>query len=85
MGQSVSQAAQFVQSGNAQAGFIPLSLATSPPLSAQGRAWPVPPSSYQRIEQAGVVLKGAREAGLAHELAAFLGSPAARAVLERYD
>lgn len=84
MGQNVSQAAQFVQSGNAQAGFISLSLARSPPLSEQGRAWPVPPSSYERIEQAGVVLKGAREAGLARELAAFLGGPAAKEALERY-
>ena len=83
-GQSVSQAAQFVQSGNAQAGFVPLSLARTPPLSEQGRAWPVPPSSYARIEQAGVVVKGAKEAALARELAAFIAGAGARDVLERY-
>lgn len=84
MGQSVSQAAQFVQSGNAQAGFVPLSLAKAPPLSEEGRAWPVPPSSHERIEQAGVVIKGARGAPLARELAAFVTGPAVRDVLERY-
>jgi len=84
MGQSVSQTAQFAQSGNAQAGFLPLSLAKTPPLSHEGRSWPVPASSYQRIEQAGVIVKGAKQAALARELAAFLTGDGARDVLERY-
>lgn len=84
MGQSVSQTARFVQSGNAQAGFLPLSLAKIPPLSDEGRAWPVPPSSYQRIEQAGVIVKGAKQAALARELAAFIMGDGARDVLDRY-
>ncbi len=84
MGQNVSQAAQFVQSGNAQAGFVPLSLAKTPPLSNEGRAWSVPPSSYERIEQAGVVIKGAKETALARELAAFITGHGAKDVLERY-
>jgi molybdate transport system substrate-binding protein len=87
LGQSVSQTAQFVQSGNAQAGFLPLSMARTPPLSDEGRAWPLPPASYQRIEQAGVVVKGAKQAALAHELAAFITGDGAKDVLERlgYD
>jgi molybdate transport system substrate-binding protein len=84
MGQNVSQTAQFVQSGNAQAGFVPLSLARTPPLSGEGRAWPVPASSYERIEQAGVVIKGAKEAALARELASFVAGEGARGILERY-
>jgi molybdate transport system substrate-binding protein len=84
MGQNVSQTAQFVQSGNAQAGFLPLSLAKTPPLSDEGRAWVVPASSYERIEQAGVVIKGAKEAALAHELAAFFTGDGAKDALERY-
>jgi molybdate transport system substrate-binding protein len=84
MGQNVSQAAQFVQSGNAQAGFVPLSLARTPLLSEQGRSWAVPPASYERIEQAGVVIKGAKEAALAGELAALVMGDGARDVLERY-
>jgi molybdate transport system substrate-binding protein len=83
MGQSVAQAAQFAQSGNAQAGFIPLSLARTPPLSEEGRAWPVPPSSHERLEQAGVVLKGSKDPALARELAAFLTGEGAK-VLERF-
>jgi molybdate transport system substrate-binding protein len=84
MGQNVSQAAQFVQSGNAQAGLVPLSLARTPPLSEEGRSWAVPASSYERIEQAGVVIQGAKEPGLARELAAFVAGDRAKDVLERY-
>ena len=83
LGQNVSQTAQFVESGNAQVGFLPLSLASSPPLSTEGRSWPVPPSSYPRIEQAGVVVKGARSAALARDLAGFLLGPAGK-TLEKY-
>jgi molybdate transport system substrate-binding protein len=84
MGQNVNQAAQFVQSGNAQAAFLPLSLAKVPPLSVEGRSWLVPPASYPRVEQAGVVLHAAKQGALAREMAAFLASDAARQVLERY-
>ena len=83
LGQNVSQTAQFVESGNAEVGFIPLSLASTPPLSTEGRFWPVPQSSYPRIEQAGVVVKGARAGALARDLAAFILGPG-RKTLEKY-
>jgi molybdate transport system substrate-binding protein len=82
MGQSASQTAQFVQSGNAQAGLIPLSLALAPPLSQEGRHHRVPDGTYEKIRQDGVVLKGARQAALARELALFLAGPG-RAALEK--
>lgn len=84
MGQNVNQAAQFVQSEAAQAAFLPLSLASVPPLSEQGRAWLVPSDMYPRVEQAGVVIKGTKQPALARELAAFMLGDAARGVLARY-
>ncbi len=42
MGENISQAAQFVQSGNAQAGLIALSLALSPAMKDAGRYWELP-------------------------------------------
>jgi molybdate transport system substrate-binding protein len=84
MGQSVNQAAQFAQSGNAQAAFLPLSLTRVPPLSVEGRAWPVPVSSYTRIEQAGVVLRGTKQVGLARDLVAFLLGDEGRRVLASF-
>jgi molybdate transport system substrate-binding protein len=84
MGQNVNQTAQFAQSGNVQAAFLPLSLAGVSPLSTEGRTWLVPPASYPRVEQAGVVLKGTKDPALARELAAFLVGDAARQVLARH-
>jgi molybdate transport system substrate-binding protein len=84
MGQGVNQAAQFAQSGNAQAAFLPLSLARVPPLSIEGRAWPVPASSYTRIEQAGVVLRGTKQVELARDLVAFLLGDEGRRVLASF-
>jgi ABC-type molybdate transport system substrate-binding protein len=71
MGQNVSQTAPFAQSGNARAAFLPLSLATVPPLS----------------EHAAVVIEGTRQPALARELVAFILGDAARRVLARcgYD
>jgi molybdate transport system substrate-binding protein len=83
-GQNVNQAAQFAQSGNAQAAFLPLSLAMAPPLSAQGRSWIVPAGVYPRVEQAGVVIKTSKQPALARELAAFMVGDAAREVLARH-
>jgi molybdate transport system substrate-binding protein len=82
-GQSVAQAAQFVESGSAQAGFLPLSLARAPPLSRKGRAWEVPAASHAPVEQAGVILRAARQPALARALAAFLTGDAGREILER--
>jgi molybdate transport system substrate-binding protein len=82
-GQSVGQAAQFAESGSAQAAFLPLSLTLVPPLSAAGRTWAVSSTSHEPIEQAGVVLRGARHPALARELAAFLRSEAVRGILLR--
>ncbi len=84
LGQSVAQAASFAHSGNAQAAFLPRSLAASPPLAGEGRAWPVPASSHAPILQAGAVLKGARDPELARALAAFLASDEARAILAKH-
>jgi molybdate transport system substrate-binding protein len=84
LGQNVSQAAQFVQSGNAQAALLPLSLVKVPPLSEQGRTWIVPSDLYPKVEQAGVVIKGTKQLALARELAAFMLGDAARGVLARY-
>src|SRR5512136_1289990 len=83
LGQNVNQAAQFAQSGNAQAAFLPLSLVQAPPLSTEGRSWLVPAGAYPPIEQAGVVLKAARQPALARELARYLTGAEARQVLSR--
>ncbi len=83
LGENVAQAAQFVQSGAADAGVIALSLALAPPMRSAGRFVEVPPGSYPRMDQAGIVLKGARDPAAARALRdALLGPPGRQALKE---
>jgi molybdate transport system substrate-binding protein len=84
LGENVSQAAQFVASGNAQVGMIPLSLALAPELARTGQWWEVPPESYPAITQGAVVLRKTRNERAAEEFVAFLKSGEAAAILRRH-
>jgi molybdate transport system substrate-binding protein len=55
LGENVAQAAQFVESGNAQAGFVALAHAVAPAMQGKGRFWIVPAEAYPPLDQ-GVVL-----------------------------
>jgi molybdate transport system substrate-binding protein len=82
-GENISQAAQFVQSGNAQAGIIALSLALSPGMK-DGKRWKVPGADHPPLEQAAVILKSASNKDAARSFLAFVKSEAARAILTKY-
>jgi molybdate transport system substrate-binding protein len=56
LGENVSQAAQFAESGNAQAGFVALAHAVAPGMLGKGKYWEVPAESYPRLAQGVVVL-----------------------------
>ena len=58
-GENISQAAQFAQSGNAQAGLVALSLALSPGMK-DGKWWEVPAGAYPPIEQGAIVLQSSK-------------------------
>jgi molybdate transport system substrate-binding protein len=82
-GENISQAAQFVQSGNAQAGIIALSLAVSPAMKT-GQRWGVPVDQYAPINQGAVILKTARDKEAARALLAFVSTDAGQRILESY-
>jgi molybdate transport system substrate-binding protein len=83
-GESVAQAAQFAQSGAADAGILALSLALAPALRESGRFAEVPRDSYPAITQAGLILRWARDREAARAFRDFLLNREGRAVLERY-
>jgi len=56
LGENVSQAAQFVESGNAQAGFVAMAHALAPSMQGKGRYWVVPAEAYPALEQGVVVV-----------------------------
>lgn len=82
-GENISQAAQFVQTGNAQAGILALSLACSPRM-AGGKYWLVPQEMYPPLEQAAVILKQSSQPAVAAGFLDFLKTDAALAILRRY-
>jgi molybdate transport system substrate-binding protein len=82
-GENISQTAQFVQSGNAQAGIIALSLALSPAMK-DGKRWQIPATAHPPIEQAVVILKSASNKDAAQAFLAFVKSDSARAILSKY-
>lgn len=84
LGENVSQAAQFVESGNADVGVFALSLAVAPALNDKGRYALVPIESYPRLEQGAVVLNAAVDPAAARGFLAFVLGPDGRAVLDRF-
>jgi molybdate transport system substrate-binding protein len=82
-GENIAQAAQFVASGNAQAGILALSLAISPPMR-EGKRWEIPANMHPPIEQAAVMLKSAKDKDSARAFLTFLKSAEARKILETY-
>ena len=56
LGENISQAAQFVESGNAQAGFVALAHAAAPSMKGKGKYWEVPAEAYPQLAQGVVVL-----------------------------
>jgi molybdate transport system substrate-binding protein len=84
LGENISQAAQFVESGNSDIGILALSLAEAPALAQKGRYWLVPESAHPAMEQAAVILKGSTNKKTAAEFMHFLRSEAGAAVLRRY-
>jgi molybdate transport system substrate-binding protein len=83
-GENVSQAAQFVESGNAQAGLIALSHALAPAMKDKGRYWIVPPEAYPTLNQAAVVLSRSKQKDAARRFLEFLRSPEATSLLTSY-
>ena len=79
---NIAAAAQFADSGSAEVGFLSLTSALTPRLAADGSYLAVPKEVYPPILQAGVVLKGARNARAAGVLLDYLRTPAARAAMQ---
>ena len=84
LGENIAQAAQYVQTGSADAGLIALSLALAPAMQERGRYWVVPLDAYPRLEQGGVILNWAKDKEATQSLKAFMTSSEGRVILKRY-
>lgn len=84
LGENVAQAAQFAQSGAADAALVAHSLVLAPAMLSGGRFLELPLESYPRMEQGCVVLKWAKQPALARAFLDFVRGPLGRAVLKRW-
>ena len=82
-GENISQAAQFVESGNAQAGILALSLALAPAMR-NGKRWEIPAELYPPIRQSAVVLNSAGSKTFARAFLDFVNSTTGRNILATY-
>ena len=80
--ENIGQAAQFVESGNAQAGLIALTAALTPALARTGSYYVIPHDLYPPIEQGAVVLRGSAHRTEAQQLLEFLLSAPVQAQLK---
>jgi molybdate transport system substrate-binding protein len=84
LGENISQTAQFVATGNADAGLVALSLVLSPQLAKVGKWQEIPTEWYGRLEQGGVLTSAGAKNPLARAYLEFLRTPEARKILDRY-
>ncbi len=75
LGENVSQTAQFVESGSADAGIIALSLAVAPAMKEKGRYVEVPADFYPALQQGCVVLASSKKKAVALAFVEFLKKP----------
>ncbi len=80
-GNSIAQTHQFVESGNAELGFIALSQVAG---HDKGSRWPVPENLYPAIAQDAVLLNSGKDNPVARAFLSFLGGDAANRVKVRF-
>lgn len=81
---NIAQAAQFLQTGAAEAGLISFAQAANPALSQAGSIWQVPQADYPVLRQAGLVLKRSACQAQAQAFRAFLTGPEGQALMGRH-
>jgi molybdate transport system substrate-binding protein len=84
LGENISQAAQFAQSGNADAGILALSLVLTPALTNSGSYQEIPESFHPPLRQAAIVLRASRNKGSARRFLAFLKTPEIARLMAEY-
>jgi molybdate transport system substrate-binding protein len=84
LGENISQAAQFVESGNAQVGFVALAHALAPAMQGKGRYWKLPADAYPALDQGAVVISSSPRRQDAASFLDYMKGAEARDVLKRY-
>src|ERR1700679_2000379 len=81
--ENIAQAAQFADSGNADAGLISLTSALTPRMASTGNYFVIPHDLYPPIEQGAVMVSKTAQREAVHKLLDYLLSPAVQTQLAK--
>jgi molybdate transport system substrate-binding protein len=84
MGENQGQTSGFLESGNAELGFLALSQVLDEKLRGKGSRWDVPQSLHEPIKQDAILLVKGQNNPAAKAFMDFMRSPQARVIIERY-
>jgi len=84
MGENISQAAQFVESGACEIGVIALSLALAPTMKAAGTYWEIPSDAHPPLEQGAAILKSSKQQKTAQQFLEFMQGGKGQDIMRRY-
>jgi molybdate transport system substrate-binding protein len=84
LGENVAQAAQFVESGNAQAGFVALAHAVAPAMRGKGKYWEVPADFYPPLAQGVVVVSNSQRKKEAAEFLQYIKTKETSELLRKF-
>lgn len=84
LGENISQAAQFVESGNAQAGFVALAHAVAPGMQGKGKYWEVPADDYPPLAQGAVIVSRSQHKKEAADFLEYVKTKPVAEILQKY-
>ena len=84
LGENISQAAQFIESGACDVGIIALSLALAPTMKAAGTYWEIPGDAHPPLEQGAAILKSSKQQKTAQQFVEFMQSTRGQEIMHRY-
>ena len=83
LGENISQAAQFIESGACDIGIIALSLAVTPVMKSKGMYWEIPAGAHLPLEQGVVILKSSKQQESAKQFLAFIKGAQGQEIMKR--
>lgn len=84
LGENISQAAQFIESGACDVGVIALSLALAPTMKAAGTYWEIPSDAHPPLEQGAAILKSSKQQETAKQFIEFMRDKQGQEIMTRY-
>ena len=84
LGENISQAAQFIESGACDAGIVALSLALAPAMKTAGQYWEIPAVAHPPLEQGAVILKSSTHQESAKQFLEFMKGSQGQEIMKRY-